>query len=95
VVASGIFVILVGWALHATGVFMVPIVFSIFLALLVAPLDRGVARRVPDVLKKMLWLNTGWPTSCVRRGLMRSCNVGFSAVNLEEICERERSEVVD
>ncbi|MGZ3218141.1 AI-2E family transporter [Paracoccus sp. T5] len=45
-------IILVGWALHATGSFMVPVVFSIFLALLVAPLDRKIARHVPD------WL--GW-----------------------------------
>ncbi len=46
-------VILIGWALHATGAFMVPVVFSVFLALLVAPLDRGIAKRVPD---KVRWL---------------------------------------
>ncbi|TGN61822.1 AI-2E family transporter [Paracoccus liaowanqingii] len=50
---STITVILVGWALHATGAFMVPVVFSVFLALLVAPLDRMVSNRVPD---KVSWL---------------------------------------
>ena len=46
-------VILTGWALQATGAFMVPVVFSIFLALLVMPLDRWVAARVPA---KLGWL---------------------------------------
>lgn len=46
-------VILTGSALHATGEFMVPVVFSIFLTLLVAPLDRTVAERVPE---KLRWL---------------------------------------
>ncbi|MFC0199366.1 AI-2E family transporter [Paracoccus rhizosphaerae] len=46
-------VILTGWALHATAAFMVPVVFSVFLALLVAPLDRMVSERVPD---KVSWL---------------------------------------
>nr|WP_111298527.1 hypothetical protein [Paracoccus saliphilus] len=50
---STITVILTGWALHATGAFMVPVVFSVFLALLVAPLDRMVSERVPD---KVSWL---------------------------------------
>lgn len=45
---STITVILMGWALHAAGAFMVPVVFSVFLALLVAPLDRAVSERVPD-----------------------------------------------
>lgn len=46
-------VILAGWALRATGAFMVPVVFSVFLALLVAPLDRKVRDRVPG---KFSWL---------------------------------------
>ena len=46
-------IILSGWALHATASFMVPIVFSMFLALLVAPLDGWVAERVPE---KVSWL---------------------------------------
>lgn len=46
-------VILAGWALQATGAFMVPVVFSVFLALLVAPLDRKVAERVSE---KLHWL---------------------------------------
>ena len=46
-------VILTGWALKATGTFMIPVVFSVILALLVAPLDRWVADRVPD---KVGWL---------------------------------------
>lgn len=40
-------VILVGWALHVTAAFMVPVAFSFLLALLVAPLDRRVAERMP------------------------------------------------
>ena len=43
-------VILTGWALQATRAFIVPVVFSIFLALLVAPLDRTVAGTVPEKL---------------------------------------------
>ncbi|MGR3250653.1 MAG: AI-2E family transporter [Paracoccus sp. (in: a-proteobacteria)] len=50
---STVTVILTGWALHATAAFMVPVVFSVFLALLVAPLDRMVSERVPD---KVSWL---------------------------------------
>ncbi len=46
-------VVIVGWALYATAVVMVPIVTSVFVALLVAPVDRAVAARVPDRLK---WL---------------------------------------
>lgn len=46
-------VILVGWALHATAAVMIPLVFSIFLALIVAPLDHGVASKVPG---KLGWL---------------------------------------
>ena len=46
-------IILAGWALHATGAFLVPVVSSVFLALLVAPLDRKVTERVP---KKLHWL---------------------------------------
>jgi AI-2 transport protein TqsA len=46
-------IILTGWALRATGAFMAPVVFSVFLALLVAPLDRAVAERVP---RRLAWL---------------------------------------
>lgn len=46
-------VILTGWALKATGSFMIPVIFSIILALLVAPLDRWVTERVPE---KLGWL---------------------------------------
>lgn len=45
---AAITVILVGWALHATAAFMVPVTFSLFLAFLVAPLDRHVTDRVPS-----------------------------------------------
>jgi AI-2 transport protein TqsA len=50
---AAIAVVIVGWALRATATVTVPLVFSIFLALLVAPLDRWVADRVPDRLR---WL---------------------------------------
>lgn len=40
-------VILTGWALKAAGAFLVPVVFSFFLALLVAPVDRWVRAKVP------------------------------------------------
>lgn len=50
---AAITVVIVGWALHATAAFMVPVVFSLFLALLVAPLDQRVSARVPD---KVGWL---------------------------------------
>ncbi|MFZ3585189.1 AI-2E family transporter, partial [Loktanella sp. DJP18] len=40
-------VILSGWALRATGTFMIPVICSIFLALLVGPLDRSIVSRVP------------------------------------------------
>ena len=46
-------VILTGWALRATGPFMVPVIFSIFLALLVMPLDQYVAAKAPP---KFRWL---------------------------------------
>lgn len=45
--------ILVGWMLRATAVVVVPVVFSIFLALLVAPVDRWGTERAPD---KFPWL---------------------------------------
>ena len=41
-------VVLVGWALHVMAVVVIPIVCSIFIALLVYPVDRWVAHRVPD-----------------------------------------------
>ena len=40
--------ILTGWALRATGSVMVPIVFSVILALLIAPIDRWVSDRMPS-----------------------------------------------
>lgn len=46
-------VVIVGWALRAMGAFMVPVVFSVFLALLMAPLDRKVSDSVPG---KLSWL---------------------------------------
>lgn len=45
--------ILTGWALRATGSVMVPIVFSVILALLIAPIDRWVSDRMPA---KLSWL---------------------------------------
>lgn len=46
-------VILVGWMLRATAVVMIPLVFSVFLALLVAPVDRWGARHAP---RRAPWL---------------------------------------
>ena len=46
-------VILVGWTLRATAPVVVPVVFSIFLALLVAPVDRWGTKRAPE---KFPWL---------------------------------------
>ncbi len=48
-----IMVILTGWALQATGTFMIPVVFSVLLALLVAPVDYWVSKKVPE---KVSWL---------------------------------------
>lgn len=39
--------ILAGWTLRATAVVAIPLVFSVFLALLVAPVDRWGTRRAP------------------------------------------------
>ncbi|WP_299650725.1 AI-2E family transporter [uncultured Jannaschia sp.] len=39
--------ILIVWALRATGAVVVPVVFSVFLALLVVPVDRKVSERAP------------------------------------------------
>lgn len=46
-------VILAGWALRATATFLVPMVFAIFLALVVAPLDGKVGQAVP---RRFGWL---------------------------------------
>lgn len=46
-------IILVGWAFRATAPAVVPVVFSIFLALLVAPVDRWGTKRAPG---KFPWL---------------------------------------
>jgi AI-2 transport protein TqsA len=53
VLLSVIAVVLVGWALHMTASVVIPVVFSVFLALLVGPVDRWVADRVSDGFK---WL---------------------------------------
>lgn len=45
--------VLLGWALRAIGTIAVPLVFAFFLTLLVAPIDRWVAERVP---RKVNWL---------------------------------------
>jgi AI-2 transport protein TqsA len=50
---ASIAVVLAGWALHVMAVVFVPVVFAAFLALLVAPVDRWVAERVPG---KLRWL---------------------------------------
>ena len=39
--------ILTGWALHATAAVVVPVVFSLFLALLVAPVDTWAMKQAP------------------------------------------------
>lgn len=41
-------IVLVGWALRAVASIAVPVVFSMFLALLVAPVDNRVRQAVPD-----------------------------------------------
>ncbi len=46
-------ILIAGWALRATSVLLVPLVFSMFLALLVAPLDRWGKARTPD---RVSWL---------------------------------------
>lgn len=46
-------VILVGWMLRAMAAVIVPIVFSIFLALIVAPVDQWGKRHAPE---KLRWL---------------------------------------
>jgi AI-2 transport protein TqsA len=45
-----ILVILAGWALHAMASVLVPVVFAIFIALVMAPLDRRIVRALPDRL---------------------------------------------
>lgn len=46
-------IVLAGWALRAIGSIAVPLVFAIFLTLLIAPIDRWVSERVPQ---KLYWL---------------------------------------
>ncbi|MEY8840724.1 AI-2E family transporter [Cribrihabitans sp. XS_ASV171] len=46
-------IILTGWALRAMGVVLVPVVLSFFLALLVYPLDRMTAERLPS---RLTWI---------------------------------------
>ena len=43
-----ILVILLGWVLRATAIVTVPIVFAVFLAVVLAPVDRIIAARLPD-----------------------------------------------
>lgn len=50
---AAIAVILLGWALRATASVCVPVVFAFFLALIVYPLDRIAAERLPRGLR---WL---------------------------------------
>ena len=46
-IAAAILVILAGWVLHATAVVAVPIVFALFIAVVLAPLDTAIARTLP------------------------------------------------
>ena len=46
-IAAAILVILAGWVLHATAVVAVPIVFALFLAVVLAPLDAALTRALP------------------------------------------------
>ena len=46
-------IVLVGWALRAAAIVLVPFVFAIFVALVVAPVDHWVQHRVPGWLR---WL---------------------------------------
>ena len=50
---ASIFILLLGWALHAMTAVIVPLVFALMTALIVAPLDRGIADRLPPQLE---WL---------------------------------------
>lgn len=52
-IGAGIFVILAGWVLRAAAVVVVPIVFALLLAILLAPLDRVIAERLP---RGLAWL---------------------------------------
>lgn len=45
--------VLVGWALHAMAAVLVPVVFALMTALIIAPLDQSIAARLPSYLK---WL---------------------------------------
>lgn len=76
-------VILAGWALRATGAFMVPVVFSIFLALLVAPLDRKVSDRVPE---KLGWLGHLVAMSAILVSLL--IFVGLIWFSAQQVVER-------
>lgn len=60
-------VILSGWALRATATVMVPVVLSLFLALLVYPVDRLVAHRLPSWLA---WLGHALALSVVLLALL-------------------------
>ena len=76
-------VILGGWALHATGAFMVPVVFSVFLALLVAQLDRRVVERVPE---KFHWLGHVAAMGAILAALL--IFVGLIWIAAQQVVER-------
>lgn len=55
VILAVIAVVLVGWALKATSIISAPLAFAFFMAVLVYPVQRAVARRLPD---RMWWVAT-------------------------------------
>jgi AI-2 transport protein TqsA len=76
-------VILTGWALYATAAFMVPVVFSLFLALLVSPLGRMMAGVVPE---KISWLGHVAATSAILVVLLTF--VGVMSLAAQQLAER-------
>ncbi len=52
-VGAAILALLLGWALRASAVVTVPIVSAILIAVVLAPLDRSIARRLP---RPLAWL---------------------------------------
>ena len=80
---AAIATILVGWALHATATVAVPVAFSVFMALLVAPLDRRVKRAVPD---KVSWLGHAAAMGAILVALL--IFVGMIWVAAQQVVER-------
>lgn len=76
-------VILVGWMLRATAVVMIPIVFSLFLALLVAPVDRWVRQRAPD---RVPWLGHAAAMGVILLALLAF--VGSIWIAAQQVMER-------